>query len=76
MKVTYDLETDTLTVVFRAGPAKASEEGRDGIIFDYDADERLVAVEILDASTRVDDVHTVQLQVVPKPRERAPAAAE
>ena len=46
------------------------------MILDYAADDRLIAIEILDASTRVDAVDTAQLQVIPKPGAKQPAAAE
>jgi uncharacterized protein YuzE len=76
MKITYDAATDTLTVVLRDAPARISEEEKSGVILDYDSDGRLIALEVLDASTRVDGVDTVQLQVIPKPAARQPAAAE
>jgi uncharacterized protein YuzE len=76
MKITYDAATDTLTVVLRDAPARISEEEKSGVILDYDLDGRLIALEILDASTRIDDLDTVQLQVVPKPGAKQPAAAE
>ena len=41
------------------------------MILDYDAEGRLIALEVLDASARVDGVDTVQLQVIPKPSGRA-----
>ena len=76
MKITYDTATDTLTVMLRDAPARISEEEKSGVILDYDADGRLIALEILDASTRVDEVDTVQLQVIPNPGAQRPAAAE
>jgi YD repeat-containing protein len=63
-------------VVLRDVPARISEEEKSGVILDYDADGRLVAIEILDASTRVDGVDTVQLQVMGQPGANRPAAAE
>ena len=74
MKITYDAATDTLTVVLRDAPARIEEKS--GMILDYDADDRLIALEVLDASARVDGVDTVQLQVIPKPGAKQPAAAE
>ncbi len=68
--------TDTLPLVLRDGPARISEEEKSGVILDYDADDRLIAIEILDASTRVDGVDTVQLQVTPKSGVKHPEAAE
>jgi YD repeat-containing protein len=76
MKITYDAATDTLTVVLRDAPTRISEEEKSGVILDYDAAGRLIALEVLDASTRVDGVDTVQLQVIPKPGANQPAAAE
>jgi uncharacterized protein YuzE len=76
MKITYDAATDTLTVVLRDATARISEEEKSGVILDYDAEGRLIALEVLDASARVDGVDTVQLQVIPKPAARQPAPAE
>jgi YD repeat-containing protein len=76
VKVTYDAETDTLTVLLRDAKARVSEEERSGVILDYDANDRLIAIEILDASSRVDGVDTIQLQVIPKPGAVHPEAAE
>ena len=39
------------------------EEERSGVILDYDATGQLVALEILDAATRVDTADGVQLKV-------------
>ena len=76
MKITYDSATDTLTIVLRDAPVRLSQEEKSGVILDYDAGERLIAIEVLDASTRVDRVDTVQLQVTSKPAAKHPAAAE
>lgn len=42
----------------------------------YDADDRLIAIEVLDASSRVDGVDTVQLRVMLKPVTGQPDSAE
>jgi YD repeat-containing protein len=60
--------------VLRDAPIRESEEERSGVILDYDAAGRLVALEILDASTRVDTVDSVQLKV--RQASKVPAAAE
>jgi uncharacterized protein YuzE len=61
MKVFYDPETDTLTVILREGPAAESDESKPGVILDYDEDGRLIALELLDASNRVEDPRSVTL---------------
>lgn len=63
MRAVYDTKTDTLTLMFRAGPMAESDEEKPGVILDYDDKGNLVSVEILDASTRVDEARTMQFQV-------------
>jgi YD repeat-containing protein len=76
MKITYDAATDTLTVVLRDAPARVSEEEKSGVILDYDGEDRLIAIQILDASTQVGGVDTVQLRVIATPDAKRPAAPE
>jgi uncharacterized protein YuzE len=63
MNVTYDSKTDTLTVIFKPGPVAESDEGKNGVILDYDEDGDLVSVEILDASKKMPDYATLQFKV-------------
>lgn len=61
MKVRYDGKTDTLTVIFREVQVAESDEDKPGVILDYDSDGNIVAIEVLDASRRVEDPRTVTL---------------
>jgi YD repeat-containing protein len=63
MKATYDPKSDTLTLELKPGPVAESDEGKPGIILDYDADGNLVGIEVLDASLRVAEARTMQFQV-------------
>ena len=61
MRITYDRHTDTLSLVLKEGAAVAeSDEGRPGVILDYDAAGDLVSLEILDASRRVTEARRVE----------------
>jgi uncharacterized protein YuzE len=50
MNLKYDAEADALYVGFSEARIIESEEVRPGIVFDYDAEGRVVGIEILDAS--------------------------
>ena len=63
MKVNYDGRSDTLRVIFRDDVAiSESDEDKPGVILDYDDAGNLVALEILDASTRVTEAGRVDFQ--------------
>lgn len=55
MRVRVDYGADAVYVNLTDRPIKESEEVADGIVVDYDAEGRIVGVEILDASKRTDD---------------------
>ncbi|MBN2593124.1 MAG: DUF2283 domain-containing protein [Sedimentisphaerales bacterium] len=67
MKVTYDPQMDTLTVVFTETPVAESDEDKPGIILYYDASGNLVSLEILDASHRAMVPTRIEYQVAPTP---------
>lgn len=53
MKVRYDPEADALYLRLADASVADSEEVRPGIVLDFDADGRVVAIEILDAREQV-----------------------
>ncbi len=64
MKVAYDSKTDTLSVILRDGATiTESDEGKPGVILDYDQEGNLVSLEILDASRRVTDARRMDFQL-------------
>ena len=65
MRVRYDRETDTLTVIFADSPVAESDEDKPGTILDYDASGNLVSIEIPDASQRVGLPTQIEYQVAP-----------
>jgi len=50
MRSRYDPEADALVLRFADAPVVESAEIKPGLILDFDADGRIVALEILDAS--------------------------
>lgn len=64
MRITYDPNTDTLTVVLRDVPVAESDEDRPGVILDFDETGEVVSFEILDASRRVTDPRHVEFTAV------------
>jgi uncharacterized protein YuzE len=65
MRVIYDSETDTLTVIFADTAVTESDEDKPGVVLDYDASGNLVSLEILDASRRVGLPTQIEYQVLP-----------
>jgi uncharacterized protein YuzE len=65
MKVIYDRDTDSLTIIFTETPIAESDEDKPGVVLDYDADGNLVSLEILDASRRVNVPGKIEYQVSP-----------
>lgn len=60
MKVSYDQETDTMTISLRDERIKESDEVRPGIIADFGYDGGIVRFEILDASKVVQNTREMQ----------------
>ena len=63
MKVLYDKKTDSLSVILKEDTAVIeSDEGKPGVILDYDRQGNLVSLEILDASKRVTETQKIEFQ--------------
>jgi len=65
MRIIYDRETDTVTIIFADTPVAESDEDKPGVILDYDAAGNLVSMEILDASRRIKAPNQIEYQVAP-----------
>ena len=59
MKVTYDLNGDTLRILFRNAPISETESHRSGLILDYDQQGRIVGLELADASEHMSRPHAM-----------------
>jgi len=63
MKVIYDEDTDTLSLIFRDEAVAESDEVREGIIVDYGRDGKMVSLEVLDASEHVAEPRAIAYEV-------------
>ena len=59
MKVIYDSETDTLTLLFRDEPVAESDELRQGLIVDYNHNGKIISVEVLNASENIAEPQSI-----------------
>ena len=63
MRIAYDASVDVLRIVLSSASIEESDEDRPGVILDYDADGNVVGIEVLAASTRVDDPRSLEYAV-------------
>ena len=63
MKVIYDQEVDILRIILNDTDIDESDEDKPGIIIDYDDRGNIVGMEILDASTRIENPRTLEYAV-------------
>lgn len=64
MKVTYDPSVDALRIRLSDAPVEESDEDKPGIILDYDAEGRIVAIEILDASKHAASPRSLEYSIL------------
>jgi len=53
MKASYDTKSDALYLRLSAARIVESEEVKPGIVFDFDSEGHIVAIEILDAKSQL-----------------------
>lgn len=53
MKFHYDKKQDALYIRFNSSPYVESDEVKEGIIFDYNGQGKIIGIEILDCSRRL-----------------------
>jgi uncharacterized protein YuzE len=63
MRVTYDQETDALTITLRDERLKESDEVRPGVIADFGYDGGVVRFEIMQAPKVVKNAREIQFAV-------------
>ena len=63
MKIKYDKENDIMYIRFSERKIKESREEKQGVIIDYDEEDRIVAIEILNASKNTEAPNSVIYEV-------------
>jgi uncharacterized protein YuzE len=63
MKVIYDRETDTLTMILAEAPVAESDELRDGVVIDYDRAGHIVSLEVMNASEHVAEPASIAFEL-------------
>ncbi len=64
MKISYDKATDSLYIHLADRASVDSDEVRDGVVLDYDANGALVGIDLQHASTRA-DIHSLAVSRLP-----------
>ncbi len=62
MKIKYDKEVDIMYIQFSEKKIKESDEDKKGIIIDYDEDDSIVSIEILNASKKMEYPNSVNYE--------------
>ncbi len=64
MRVVYDPSTDVLQIIFRDAVVEDFSKDSRGLTVDYDADDKIIALEIQNASKLVEDPRTLEHKVL------------
>ena len=62
MKVRFDQDADALYIRIDDAPLAESEEVSPGVVLDFDAGNRVVGIEVLNAQQRLPAAHLKQIQ--------------
>lgn len=63
MKIKYDKQTDILYIQFNNNAVFESGEDNKGVIVDYDNDNNVVGIEILNASLKLPQPNIVEYEM-------------
>lgn len=64
MKIEYDPKADAMYIRLLAGIVAESNEVHPGVVLDFDADGRMLGIEVLDVSKRTDNPHELAMGFV------------
>ncbi len=64
MKIEYDQQADAMYIRLRAGVVAESDEVRPGLVLDFDAQGRVLGIEMLDVSQQTDNPRELAMEWV------------
>jgi uncharacterized protein YuzE len=64
MKIEFDQQADAMYIRLRAGTVAESDEVRPGVVLDFDAEGRVLGIEMLDVSQRTDNPRELAMELV------------
>ena len=64
MKIEYDRQADAMYIRLKAGIVAESEEVRPGVILDFDAEGKVLGIEMLDVSQRTDNPRELAMELI------------
>lgn len=64
MKIEYDQQADAIYIRLKVGTVAESEEVRPGVVLDFDAEGKVLGIEMLDVSERTDNPRELVMELV------------
>ena len=64
MKIEYDPKADAMYIRLAAGTVADSDEVRPGVVLDFDADGRVLGIEMLDVSQLADNPREMAFELL------------
>lgn len=64
MKIEYDPKADAMYIHLAKGEVADTDEVRPGVIMDFDADGRVLGIEMLGVSLRTDNPRELALELI------------
>ena len=64
MKIEYDPKADAMYIRLKAGTVAETDEVRPGVVLDFDAEGKVLGIEMLDVSLRTDNPRELAMELI------------
>ncbi len=64
MKIEYDPKADAMYIRLKAGIVAESDEVRPGVVLDFDAEGKVLGIEMLDVSLKTDNPRELAMEMI------------